>query len=160
MAPRVETYFEILQKLAAGLHQLAADLKESCTALVAMDLNRIYQHIAHQEYLASASRALDQERIAWERQFAVSRGLRGSPDLLPCLAADLGPDGEQRCHSLLNQVAAARQEVGHWNRLYAALLAHARQSVNALGNGLVNLHATYAAPGPGAELAPSLSQET
>jgi hypothetical protein len=160
MAPEVNNYFEVLEKGLAVLRQLARDLQESCTALAGLDLNGIYQHIAHQEYLAEAFCRLDQERKAWELAFAETCGLRDPRDFAHCLSAEIGPEGEKRYRALRNEIAASQRAVRQGNRLYAALLARSRQTANALLNGLGSLQVTYPVLGPDSKLSSLVSSRT
>ena len=160
MSPEVNGYFEVLEKGVSVLHQLAEDLRESCTAVAEMDLAGIYQHISNQQYLAGAIRSLDEERKGWEHQLARDCGASDTQELADRFSAAIGPEGEERYRSFLHEIAAYQREVRHWNRLYAALLALSRQSVDALLNGLGCLQFTYPGLGAGPEIAPSISSRT
>ena len=59
MKNEVQQYLELLERRLATLRMLAADLDESRSAYVTLDLRAMHQHIARQENLCAEIRLLD-----------------------------------------------------------------------------------------------------
>lgn len=157
MKHEVQQYLELLERRLATLRMLAADLDESRSAYVTLDLRSMHQHIARQENLCTEIRLLDNELQSMKDRL---RGLAAAgeiPASLSELEAQLDPMSARQLHLLLGGLKAIQADVRRLSRVHSELLRRSRRSVNVLLNFLAHYSGTYPLPvtrGKGMPLVP------
>lgn len=135
-------YGELIERRLGALRLLETELRECQEALVKMDLERILQHLAHQEIFLSEIGFLEQQMAPLEQQ--LPRGLPpGQQSLVERLALCLDPATTARLQGLVRETGEVRAQVQRLNRVLSALLRRSRRSINVLMNVLANCSATY-----------------
>jgi len=148
MKREVEEYLALLERRLATLHLLAADLDESRSAYVTLDLRAMHQHIARQENLCTEIRLLDAELQGMKDRL---RGLVAAgemPATLGELEAQLDPASARQLHLLLGGLKGIQADVRRLSRVHSELLRRSRRSVNVLLNFLAHYSGTYPLPLP------------
>ena len=146
MKREVQQYLELLERRLATLRLLAADLDESRSAYVTLDLRAMHQHISRQENLCTEIRMLDSELRNYERETQrLGRRGRNSPTLGE-LEAQLDPTSARQLHLLLGGLKAIQADVRRLSRVHSELLRRSRRSVNVLLNFLAHYSGTYPLP--------------
>lgn len=146
MKREVQQYLDLLERRLATLRMLAADLDESRSAYVTLDLRLMHQHIAHQENLCSEIRMLDTELQNMKDKL---RGLVATgemPSTLGELEAQLDPMSARQLHLLMGGLKAIQADVRRISRVHSELLRRSRRSVNVLLNFLAHYSGTYPIP--------------
>jgi hypothetical protein len=146
MKHEVQQYLELLERRLATLRLLAADLDESRTAYVTLDLRAMHQHIARQENLCTEVRMLDHELQNMKDKL---RGLAAAgemPSTLGELEAQLDPMSARQLHLLMGGLKAIQADVRRLSRVHSELLRRSRRSVNVLLNFLAHYSGTYPLP--------------
>lgn len=142
MQNEIGRYCDLLERRLTALRLLETELQECLEALVEMDLNRILQHLAHQESFLNEIVFLDQQVASWEHQ--LRSGLPPSQQpLIERLVQRLDPGAAERLRALVCESAEVRAGVQRASRVYSALLRRSRRSINVLMNVLANCSATY-----------------
>jgi len=91
MKREVQRYLELLERRLVTLRLLAADLDESRTAYVNLDLRAMHRHISQQENLCTEIRLLDAE-LKSAREKLTDQGAPGElPVAVTQLEARLDP---------------------------------------------------------------------
>jgi len=143
MKNEVQRYLELLERRLATLRLLAADLDESRSAYVTLDLRAMHQHIAHQENLCTEIRMLDAE-LQERKGTLAGLAARGEiPSSLGALEAQLDPTSARQLHLLLGGLKAIQADVRRLSRVHSELLRRSRRSVNVLLNFLAHYSGTY-----------------
>jgi hypothetical protein len=146
MKSEVQQYLDLLERRLATLRMLAADLDESRSAYVTLDLRAMHQHTARQENLCSEIRMLDTELQNMKDRL---RGLAAAgemPATLGELEAQLDPMSARQLHLLLGGLKAIQVDVRRLSRVHSELLRRSRRSVNVLLNFLAHYSGTYPVP--------------
>jgi len=146
MKSEVHRYLELLERRLATLRMLAADLDESRSAYVTLDLRAMHQHTAHQENLCTEIRVLDTELQGLRGQIT---GLAATGEIslkLSDLEAQLDPASARQLHLLLGGLKAIQADVRRLSRVHSELLRRSRRSVNVLLNFLAHYSGTYPVP--------------
>jgi hypothetical protein len=146
MKREVQLYLELLERRLATLRMLAADLDESRSAYVTLDLRAIRQHIARQENLCSEIRMLDAELQSMKEKL---RGLVATgemPSTMGELEAQLDPMSARQLHLLMGGLKTIQADVRRLSRVHSELLRRSRRSVNVLLNFLAHYSGTYPLP--------------
>jgi chromosome segregation ATPase len=146
MKREVQQYLELLERRLATLRLLAADLDESRTAYVTLDLRSMHQHTSRQENLCTEIRMLDGELQSMKERL---RGLAAAgemPSTLDELEAQLDPMSARQLHLLLGGLKAIQADVRRLSRVHSELLRRSRRSVNVLLNFLAHYSGTYSIP--------------
>lgn len=146
MEREVHRYLELLERRLATLRLLAADLDESRSAYVTLDLRAMHQHIAHQENLCTEIRMLDAELQEVKRKLADSGAAGAMPASLSELEVQLDPASARQLHLLLGGLKAIQADVRRLSRVHSELLRRSRRSVNVLLNFLAHYSGTYPSP--------------
>jgi hypothetical protein len=146
MKYEVQQYLDLLERRLATLRMLAADLDESRSAYVTLDLRAMHQHTARQENLCTEIRMLDTELQNMKDRL---RGLVATgevPATLDELEAQLDPMSARQLHILLGGLKAIQVDVRRLSRVHSELLRRSRRSVNVLLNFLAHYSGTYPLP--------------
>jgi hypothetical protein len=146
MKREVQQYLELLERRLATLRLLAADLDESRSAYITLDLRSMHQHISRQENLCTEVRLLDTELQSMKERL---RGLAVAgemPATLGELEAQLDPSSARQLHLLLGGLKAIQADVRRLSRVHSELLRRSRRSVNVLLNFLAHYSGTYPLP--------------
>jgi hypothetical protein len=146
MKQEVQQYLDLLERRLATLRLLAADLDESRSAYVTLDLRAMHQHIARQESLCTAIRTLDTELQNMKQRL---RGLAAAgemPSTLGEIEAQLDPASARQLHLLMGGLKAIQSDVRRLSRVHSELLRRSRRSVNVLLNFLAHYSGTYPVP--------------
>ena len=146
MKLEVQHYLELLERRLATLRMLAADLDESRSAYVTLDLRAMHQHISRQENLCTEIRMLDTELQSMKEKL---RGLAATGDIpstLGELEAQLDPMSARQLHLLMGGLKAIQADVRRLSRVHSELLRRSRRSVNVLLNFLAHYSGTYPLP--------------
>jgi len=146
MKREVQQYLELLERRLATLRLLAADLDESRSAYVTLDLRSMHQHIARQENLCTEIRLLDGELQGMKGRL---RGLAAAgemPATLSELEAQLDPRSARQLHLLLGGLKGIQSDVRRLSRVHSELLRRSRRSVNVLLNFLAHYSGKYPLP--------------
>ncbi len=146
MKREVQQYLELLEKRLATLRLLAADLDESRSAYVTLDLRLMHQHIARQENLCTEIRMLDTELQRMKEKLRVLALSGEMPTTLSELDAQLDPASARQLHLLLGGLKAIQADVRRLSRVHSELLRRSRRSVNVLMNFLAHYSGTYPTP--------------
>ena len=146
MKREVQQYLELLERRLATLRMLAADLDESRSAYVTLDLRSMHDHISRQENLCTEIRLLDTELQKMKEEL---RGLAATgelPSTLSELEAQLDPMSARQLHLLLGGLKAIQADVRRLSRVHSELLRRSRRTVNVLLNFLAHYSGTYPLP--------------
>lgn len=146
MKHEVQLYLELLERRLATLRLLAADLEESRTAYVTLDLRAMHQHIANQENLCTEIRMLDAELREMKGKLAAPAVAGEVPATLGELEAQCDPTSARQLHLLLGGLKAIQADVRRLSRVHSELLRRSRRSVNVLLNFLAHYSGTYPLP--------------
>ncbi len=146
MHHEVQQYLELLEKRLATLRLLAADLDESRSAYVTLDLRLMHQHISRQENLCTEIRLLDGELQRMKEKLRTLAIAGEMPATLGELEAQLDPASARQLHLLLGGLKAIQADVRRLSRVHSELLRRSRRSVNVLMNFLAHYSGTYPAP--------------
>jgi hypothetical protein len=146
MKQAVHRYLELLERRLVALRMLAADLSESKSAYVELDLHAMHQHIAQQENLCTEMRLLDVELKTVREQLADGTGPAGTMSAWRTLEAQLDPAAARQLQLLLGGMAAIQEDVRRLSRVHSELLRRSRRSVNVLLNFLAHYSGTYTVP--------------
>jgi len=146
MKREVQQYMELLERRLATLRMLAADLDESRSAYVTLDLRSMHQHISRQENLCMEIRLVDAELQNMKEKL---RGLAAAgeiPSTLGELEAQLDPMSARQLHLLMGGLKAIQVDVRRLSRVHSELLRRSRRTVNVLLNFLAHYSGTYPLP--------------
>ncbi len=146
MTHEVQRYLELLERRLATLRLLAADLDESRSAYVTLDLRAMHQHISHQENLCAEIRLLDAELQAMKGKLAELVAAGEMPATRAELEAQLDPASARQLQLLLGGLKAIQADVRRLSRVHSELLRRSRRSVNVLLNFLAHYSGTYPIP--------------
>ena len=146
MTHEVQRYLELLERRLATLQLLAADLDESRSAYVTLDLRAMHQHISHQENLCAEIRLLDAELQAMKGKLAELAAAGQIPATRAELEAQLDPASARQLQLLLGGLKAIQADVRRLSRVHSELLRRSRRSVNVLLNFLAHYSGTYPSP--------------
>jgi hypothetical protein len=146
MKREVQHYLELLERRLVTLRLLAANLDESRSAYVELDLRRMHQHISHQENLCAEIRLLDTELTSLREKLAKTGTAGGLPPGLGELEAQLDPASARQLHWLLSGLKTIQADVRRLSRVHSELLRRSRRSVNVLLNFLAHYSGTYPVP--------------
>ena len=146
MTHEVQRYLELLERRLATLRLLAADLDESRSAYVTLDLRAMHQHIAHQENLCAEIRLLDAELQAMKGKLAELAASGEIPATQAELEAQLDPASARQLQLLLGGLKAIQADVRRLSRVHSELLRRSRRSVNVLLNFLAHYSGGYPLP--------------
>jgi hypothetical protein len=145
MKSEVQRYLLLLERRLATLRLLAADLDESRSAYVTLDLRAMHQHTSHQENLCTEIRTLDAE--LHELQGKLTGLAAGElPSGLGGLEAQFDPNSARQLHLLLGGLKAIQADVRRLSRVHSELLRRSRRSVNVLLNFLAHYSGAYPFP--------------
>jgi hypothetical protein len=146
MKHEVQRYLELLERRLVTLRLLAADLDESRSAYVELDLRAMHHHISNQENLCMEIRLLDAELRSVSEQIKgqTTPGEKSPP--LGRLADHLDPKSARQLQLLLGGLAAIQADVRRLSRVHSELLKRSRRSVNVLLNFLAHYSGTYPLP--------------
>jgi len=143
MKREVQRYLELLERRLVTLRLLAADLDESRTAYVNLDLRAMHRHISQQENLCTEIRLLDAE-LKSAREKLTDQGAPGElPVAVTQLEARLDPASGRQLQLLLSGLKAIQADVRRLSRVHSELLRRSRRSVNVLLNFLAHYSGTY-----------------
>jgi hypothetical protein len=146
MNREVQIYLELLERRLATLRLLAADLDESRSAYVTLDLHLMHQHISRQENLCTEIRMLDAELQRMKEKLRALAANGDMPTTMSELEAQLDPASARQLHLLLGGLKAIQADVRRLSRVHSELLRRSRRSVNVLMNFLAHYSGTYPAP--------------
>src|SRR5579872_3988692 len=146
MTHEVPRYLELLERRLATLRLLAADLDESRSAYVTLDLRAMHQHISQQEHLCTEIRMLDAELQAMKGKLTGLAAAGEMPATLGELEGQLDPSSARQLHLLLGGLKAIQADVRRLSRVHSELLRRSRRSVNVLLNFLAHYSGTYPLP--------------
>lgn len=146
MHREVQQYLDLLGKRLATLRLLAADLDESRSAYVTLDLRQMHQHTSRQETLCTEVRLLDGELQRMKEKLRTLAIAGELPTTLSELEAQLDPASARQLHLLLGGLKAIQADVRRLSRVHSELLRRSRRSVNVLMNFLAHYSGTYPAP--------------
>jgi hypothetical protein len=149
MKREVQHYLELLERRLVTLRLLAADLDESRSAYVELDLRRMHQHISHQENLCAEIRLLDEELNSLGEKLTRPATPGGLPSALSELQAQLDPASARQLELLLSGLKTIQADVRRLSRVHSELLRRSRRSVNVLLNFLAHFSGTYPVPAVG-----------
>jgi hypothetical protein len=147
MKSEVQRYLELLERRLATLRLLAADLDESSSAYVTLDLRAMHQHTSHQENLCTEIRTLDSELRDLKGKLTGTAVAGDIPSTLGGLEAQLDPTSARQLNLLLGGLKAIQADVRRLSRVHSELLRRSRRSVNVLLNFLAHYSGTYPLPG-------------
>jgi hypothetical protein len=142
----VQHYLELLERRLVTLRLLAADLDESRSAYVELDLRRMHQHISNQENLCAEIRLLDAELTGLREKLAKTGTSGAVPPGLSQLEAQLDPASARQLHLLLSGLKTIQADVRRLSRVHSELLRRSRRSVNVLLNFLAHYSGNYPVP--------------
>ena len=146
MKSEVQHYLELLERRLATLRLLAADLDESRTAYVTLDLRAMHQHNSHQENLCTEIRLLDAELLDQKGKLSGVAAAGEMPSTLGGLESQLDPASARQLQLLLGGLKAIQADVRRLSRVHSELLRRSRRSVNVLLNFLAHYSGTYSLP--------------
>lgn len=146
MKSEVQRYLELLERRLATLRLLAADLDESRSAYVTLDLRAMHQHTSHQENLCTEIRTLDSELQDLKGKVTGLAAPGEIPSALGGLEAQMDPTSARQLHLLLGGLKAIQADVRRLSRVHSELLRRSRRSVNVLLNFLAHYSGTYPLP--------------
>jgi hypothetical protein len=143
MKSEVQRYLLLLERRLATLRLLAADLDESRSAYVTLDLRAMHQHTSHQENLCTEIRMLDSELQDLKAKLT---GLAAAGEIPSAASAQFDPTSARQLHLLLGGLKAIQADVRRLSRVHSELLRRSRRSVNVLLNFLAHYSGTYPVP--------------
>jgi hypothetical protein len=143
MKMEVQRYLLLLERRLATLRLLAADLDESRSAYVTLDLRAMHQHTSHQENLCTEIRTLDSELQDLKAKLT---GLSAAGEIPSAAGAQFDPASARQLHLLLGGLKAIQADVRRLSRVHSELLRRSRRSVNVLLNFLAHYSGTYPVP--------------
>jgi len=143
MKQEVQHYLELLERRLVTLRMLAADLDESRTAYVELDLRAMHQHISNQENLCMEIRLLDAELRSLSEKLTGPTTAGDPSSVLSRIEAQLDPQPARQLQLLLTGLAAIQADVRRLSRVHSELLKRSRRSVNVLLNFLAHYSGTY-----------------
>jgi hypothetical protein len=146
MKSEVQRYLVLLERRLATLRLLAADLDESRSAYVTLDLRAMHQHTSHQENLCMEIRTLDSELQDLKGKLTGLAAAGELPSTLGGLEAQFDPASARQLHLLLGGLKAIQADVRRLSRVHSELLRRSRRSVNVLLNFLAHYSGTYSLP--------------
>lgn len=146
MKHEVQHYLELLERRLVTLRLLAADLDESQSAYVELDLRAMHQHISNQENLCVEIRLLDAELRSLSERFTGQNTPSKQPSTLGRLGGQLDPASARQLQLLLSGLASIQADVRRLSRVHSELLKRSRRSVNVLLNFLAHYSGTYPVP--------------
>jgi hypothetical protein len=146
MKREAQHYLELLERRLVTLRLLAADLDESRSAYVELDLRGIHQHISHQENLCTEIRLLDEELNSLREELTGPAAAGELPSALSKLEAQLDPASARQLQLLISGLKAIQADVRRLSRVHSELLRRSRRSVNVLLNFLAHYSGTYPLP--------------
>ncbi len=146
MKSEVQRYLVLLERRLATLRLLAADLDESRSAYVTLDLRAMHQHTSHQENLCTEIRTLDSELRDLKAKLSGLAASGGIPPTLGGLEGHFDPTASRQLHLLLGGLKAIQADVRRLSRVHSELLRRSRRSVNVLLNFLAHYSGTYPLP--------------
>lgn len=146
MERETQKYLELLERRLATLRLLAADLDESRSAYVTLDLRAMHQHIANQENLCTEIRMLDSELHAIKRRLTGAAATGENSSALSKLQAQIEPASARQLELLLGGLKGIQADVRRLSRVHSELLRRSRRSVNVLLNFLAHYSGTYPLP--------------
>ena len=146
MKSEVQRYLLLLERRLATLRLLAADLDESRSAYVTLDLRAMHQHTSHQENLCTEIRTLDSELHDLQGKLTGLAAAGEIPSTLGGPEAQFDPISARQLHLLLGGLKAIQADVRRLSRVHSELLRHSRRSVNVLLNFLAHYSGTYPVP--------------
>jgi hypothetical protein len=146
MKREVQNYLGLLERRLVTLRLLAADLDESRSAYVELDLRRMHQHIARQENLCAEIRLLDVELSSLREKLTSSATPSALPSALSELEGQLDPASARQLQLLLSGLKTIQADVRRLSRVHSELLRRSRRSVNVLLNFLAHYAGTYPVP--------------
>jgi hypothetical protein len=146
MKSEVQRYLELLERRLATLRLLAADLDESRSAYVTLDLRAMHQHTSHQENLCTEIRTLDSELRDLKGKLTGPVTTGEIPSTVGCLEAQMDPTSARQLNLLLGGLKAIQADVRRLSRVHSELLRRSRRSVNVLLNFLAHYSGTYPIP--------------
>ena len=146
MKREAQQCLELLERRLVTFRLLAADLVESRSAYVGLDLPAMRQHIAYQENLCMEIRLLDAGLRNLSEKFTVA-DVPGEPSSsLRRLEQGMDPTSARQLHLLLTGLAAIQADVRRLSRVHSELLRRSRRTVNVLLNFLAHCSGTYPLP--------------
>jgi len=143
MRHEVDHYLQLLERRLATFRMLAADLDESRSAYVNLDLRAMHSHILRQENLCAEIRILDNELQSMKEKL---RGLATAgeiPSTLGELEAQLDPTSARQLHLLMGGLKAIQADVRRLSRVHSEILRRSRRTVNVLLNFLAHYSGAY-----------------
>lgn len=146
MKREVQHYLELLDRRLVTLRLLAADLAESRSAYVKLDLRGMHRHISHQENLCTEIRLLDAELNSLREKLTSPATPGGLPSALSELQAQLDPASARQLQLLLSGLKTIQADVRRLSRVHSELLRRSRRSVNVLLNFLAHCSGAYPVP--------------
>lgn len=152
----VQRYLILLERRLATLRMLAADLNESRTAYVNLDLRAMHQHTSYQENLCTEIRALDSELNELKGKLTESAAGEAT-SALSGMETRFDPTSARQLQLLLGGLKAIQADVRRLSRVHSELLRRSRRSVNVLLNFLAHYSGTYPVPVPHAKGSPFAS---
>jgi len=138
-----QRYLELLERRLTTLRMLAADLDESRSAYVTLDLPAMHRHIVHQESLCTEIRILDSELRDLKEKITGLPLTSGMPAPLGDFDAQFDAASTRQLHLLLGGLKAIQADVRRLSRVHSELLRRSRRSVNVLLNFLAHYSGTY-----------------
>lgn len=146
MKSEVQHYLDLLERRLATLRLLGADLEESRTAYVTLDLRAMHRHNSHQENLCTEIRLLDAELLDQKGKLSGVAAAGEMPSTLGGLESQLDPASARQLQLLLGGLKAIQADVRRLSRVHSELLRRSRRSVNVLLNFLAHYSGTYSLP--------------
>jgi len=143
MNPASHPVTDLIAARTRQLRLLAADLLESRSALVRLDLDAIYRHNAQQQSLYQEVQRLDGQimRLAEVRSTAAGKTLS-----LDALASGWDQEAQVHLRSLLAEHDAVREQVRGLSEVQADLLQRSRRYLRILSNLVNSSMGVYEAP--------------
>ena len=146
MTSEVQRYLLLLERRLATLRLLAADLDESRSAYVTLDLRAMHQHTSHQENLCTEIRTLDSELHDLKDKLTGSAAAGEISSTLGGLEAQFDPISARQLHLLMGGLKGIQADVRRLSRVHSELLRRSRRSVNVLLNFLAHYSGAYPLP--------------
>lgn len=156
MTSESQRYLVLLERRLATLRMLAADLDESRSAYVTLDLRAMHQHTSYQENLCTEIRTLDSELSDLRGKLAGAAGGETTATLSGP-EAQFDPTSARQLHLLLGGLKAIQSDVRRLSRVHSELLRRSRRSVNVLLNFLAHYSGAYPSPAARIKAAPFAS---
>jgi len=144
MKPTSHPITDLIAARTQQLRLLAADLLESRSALVRLDLDAIYRHNAQQQTLYQEVQRLDSQIMRFAD--VQSTPAEGSTLSLDAVASGWDEAAQVQLRSLLEDHEAARDEVRGLSEVQADLLRRSRRYLRILSNLVNSSMGVYEAP--------------